>query len=97
MARQLKLATADTSRIGGSPVAVNLARSGSTLRGLFAALRWARANDPDFPGPVAKSGNELLYRAHDLQRWARNRPRAAAPEETQPPTSNKATRTRIES
>lgn len=30
-----------------------------------------------FPKPVDKRGAELLYRARDLKRWARNRPRAA--------------------
>ncbi|MGK5543373.1 helicase HerA domain-containing protein [Streptomyces sp. URMC 127] len=39
-------------------------------------LRWARANDPDFPKSAGKKGTELLYRASDLKRWARNRPRA---------------------
>ncbi|MFI9213942.1 pRL2-11 [Streptomyces sp. NPDC053253] len=43
----------------------------------LAALRWARANDPEFPTPAGKRGTELLYRVGDLQRWARNRPRAA--------------------
>lgn len=43
----------------------------------LAALRWARANDPDFPPSVDKRGAELLYRVGDLKRWARNRPRAA--------------------
>jgi hypothetical protein len=47
----------------------------------LAALRWARANDPDFPAPVNKRGAELLYRIGELQRWARNRPRAGAPQE----------------
>ncbi|WP_329266792.1 hypothetical protein [Streptomyces sp. NBC_01451] len=42
-----------------------------------AALRYARANDRTFPGPVDKRGAELLYRVGDLKRWARNRPRAA--------------------
>ncbi|MFH8873203.1 pRL2-11 [Streptomyces griseus] len=42
------------------------------------ALRWARHNDPDFPGPVDKRGAEFLYRAGDLKKWARNRPRAHA-------------------
>ncbi|MFD3663949.1 helicase HerA domain-containing protein [Streptomyces sp. NPDC058659] len=42
-----------------------------------AALRYARANDRTFPKPVDKRGTELLYRAGDLKRWARNRPRAA--------------------
>ncbi|MEW2121828.1 hypothetical protein AB0945_43300 [Streptomyces sp. NPDC005474] len=42
------------------------------------ALRYARANDHDFPGPVDKRGVELLYRVGDLKRWARNRPRAAS-------------------
>ncbi|GHB29830.1 helicase HerA domain-containing protein [Streptomyces chryseus] len=42
-----------------------------------AALRYARANDRTFPKPVEKRGAELLYRAGDLKRWARNRPRAA--------------------
>ncbi|GAA0898097.1 MULTISPECIES: pRL2-11 [Streptomyces violaceusniger group] len=43
----------------------------------LAALRWARANDPDFPASVDKQGTELLYRVGDLKRWARNRPRGA--------------------
>ncbi|WP_314616932.1 hypothetical protein [Streptomyces stackebrandtii] len=43
-----------------------------------AALRWARANDPTFPAPAGKRGAELLYRAGDLKKWARNRPRAAS-------------------
>ncbi|MFI6530713.1 helicase HerA domain-containing protein [Streptomyces uncialis] len=43
----------------------------------LAALRWARANNPDFPKPVGKRGAELLYRVGDLKKWARNRPRAA--------------------
>ncbi|RSS57505.1 pRL2-11 [Streptomyces sp. WAC01280] len=44
----------------------------------LAALRWARANDAEFPTPDGKRGTELLYRVGDLQRWARNRPRAAS-------------------
>lgn len=43
----------------------------------IAALRYARANDPTFPGSVGKRGTELLYRVGDLKKWARNRPRAA--------------------
>ncbi|MEU5902336.1 helicase HerA domain-containing protein [Streptomyces venezuelae] len=43
----------------------------------LAALRFARANDPTFPGPAGKRGAELLYRVGDLKKWARNRPRAA--------------------
>ncbi|MCZ4102569.1 hypothetical protein [Streptomyces sp. H39-C1] len=43
----------------------------------LAALRWARANDPDFPPSVDKRGAELLHRVGDLKTWARNRPRAA--------------------
>jgi hypothetical protein len=43
----------------------------------LAALRYARANDPAFPGSVDKRGAELLYRVGDLKKWARNRPRAA--------------------
>jgi hypothetical protein len=42
------------------------------------ALRFARANDPAFPGSAGKRGAELLYRVGDLKKWARNRPRAAA-------------------
>ncbi|MGW8361862.1 hypothetical protein ACWGK1_14990 [Streptomyces wedmorensis] len=44
----------------------------------LAALRRARANDPDFPAPAGKRGAELLYRVGDLKQWARNRPRGAA-------------------
>ncbi|MGK5546682.1 pRL2-11 [Streptomyces sp. URMC 127] len=43
----------------------------------LAALRYARQNDPTFPGSAGKRGAELLYRVGDLKRWARNRPRAA--------------------
>ncbi|MFD5557778.1 hypothetical protein ACFWIA_28555 [Streptomyces sp. NPDC127068] len=43
----------------------------------LAALRWARANNPDFPAPADKRGAELLYRVRDLKKWARNRPRSA--------------------
>ncbi|MFI9019161.1 helicase HerA domain-containing protein [Streptomyces griseus] len=43
----------------------------------LAALRFARANDPTFPGPAGKRGAELLYQVRDLKKWARNRPRAA--------------------
>ncbi|MEV5124730.1 hypothetical protein AB0K49_18365 [Streptomyces decoyicus] len=43
----------------------------------LAALRFARANDPAFPGSIDKRGAELLYRVGDLKKWARNRPRAA--------------------
>ncbi|MGW5463163.1 hypothetical protein [Streptomyces sp. NPDC003996] len=34
----------------------------------LASLRWARANDPDFPASVDKRGAELLYRVGDLKR-----------------------------
>ncbi|MFD7555496.1 hypothetical protein ACFV9E_13310 [Streptomyces sp. NPDC059835] len=43
----------------------------------LAALRRARADDPDFPAPVHR-GHEHLFRVGDLKRWARNRPRGAA-------------------
>ena len=45
----------------------------------LAALRWARANDPDFPPPAGQRGAELLYHLTDLKRWARNRPRGGTP------------------
>lgn len=35
----------------------------------LAALRYARANDRTFPGPVDKRGAELLHRVGDLKRW----------------------------
>jgi hypothetical protein len=41
------------------------------------ALRWARANDPEFPAPVGKRGTAFLYRVGDLKKWARNRLRAS--------------------
>ncbi|MER6916698.1 DUF87 domain-containing protein [Streptomyces sp. NPDC000594] len=44
----------------------------------LAALRWARANDPDFPPTVGKRGAEFLYHPGDLKKWARNRPRGTA-------------------
>ncbi|MFD4833293.1 helicase HerA domain-containing protein [Streptomyces uncialis] len=45
----------------------------------LAALRWARANDPDFPPTVGNRGAEFLYRVGDLKKWARNRPRGTSP------------------
>ncbi|MER7694236.1 hypothetical protein [Streptomyces sp. NPDC097610] len=55
-----------------------MAANGIGLPGItLAALRFARANDPAFPGSVDKRGAELLYHVGDLKRWARNRPRAA--------------------
>lgn len=42
----------------------------------LAALRRARADDPDFPAPVER-GSTHLFRVGDLKKWARNRPRAA--------------------
>ncbi|MGW1076039.1 pRL2-11 [Streptomyces sp. NPDC002537] len=46
-------------------------------------LRWARANDPDFPAASGKRGAEFLYQASELCRWARNRPRVGSdPTET---------------
>ncbi|MEW2223414.1 pRL2-11 [Streptomyces sp. NPDC006990] len=51
--------------------------AGHHLTGItLAALRFARANDPAFPPAADKRGAELLYRAGDLKKWARNRPRA---------------------
>ncbi|MEU7384197.1 MULTISPECIES: helicase HerA domain-containing protein [unclassified Streptomyces] len=44
----------------------------------LAALRFARANDPAFPGSVDKRGSAFFYRVGDLKKWARNRPRAAS-------------------
>lgn len=41
------------------------------------AIRWARANDPDFPKHASKKGAELLYLPSDLVRWGRNRQRAS--------------------
>ena len=66
---------------GAQPPEDELVSLREAQRGLavvsLAALRWARANDPEFPTPTGKRGTELLYRVGDLQRWARNRPRAA--------------------
>ncbi|MEU6479727.1 hypothetical protein ABZ858_23090 [Streptomyces sp. NPDC047017] len=46
-----------------------------TVAGLE-VLRIARANDPEFPGSVGKRGAAFRYRVGDLEKWARNRPRA---------------------
>ncbi|MBC9729305.1 helicase HerA domain-containing protein [Streptomyces sp. TRM68367] len=43
----------------------------------LATLRWARANDPDFPSAADRRGPEFVYRVGDLLRWARNRPRGS--------------------
>ncbi|MER5886938.1 DUF87 domain-containing protein [Streptomyces sp. NPDC001941] len=66
-------APADDDQVVGLRQAAEHHLPGITL----AALRFARANDPAFPAPAAKRGAELLYRASDLKKWARNRPRAA--------------------
>ncbi|MEV1040464.1 pRL2-11 [Streptomyces sp. NPDC050204] len=55
----------------------------------LAALRKARTADPDFPDFIAKRGTNMLYRAEDLERWARNRPVAGAGVDTddEPPST----------
>jgi hypothetical protein len=40
------------------------------------AVRSARARDPEWPQPAGRQGGAELYRRGDLERWARNRPRA---------------------
>ncbi|MFD4917005.1 hypothetical protein ACFWNR_27855 [Streptomyces virginiae] len=42
----------------------------------LAALRRARADEPDFPPPMQRVSTHL-YRVGDLKKWARNLPRAA--------------------
>jgi hypothetical protein len=42
----------------------------------LAAIRSARARDPEFPRPIGKRGTELLYSAGALAVWERNRPMA---------------------
>ncbi|GGX46229.1 pRL2-11 [Streptomyces noursei] len=39
-------------------------------------LRSARKDDPEFPDPAGRKGNQLLYRPTDLLKWARNRPKS---------------------
>jgi hypothetical protein len=71
--RTLTPAVVDDDRAVGLREAHQHHLPGITL----AALRFARANDPAFPGPAGKRGAELLYRVGDLKKGARNRPRAA--------------------
>ncbi|WP_431983842.1 pRL2-11 [Streptomyces qinglanensis] len=40
------------------------------------ALRTARKDDPEFPQPTGKKGNQLLYLPSVLMKWANNRPKA---------------------
>ncbi|WP_199550309.1 pRL2-11 [Streptomyces sp. N35] len=64
-------ATADGEELLGLRAIQEKHLPGITL----AALRRARADDPEFPPGVEKRGAEMLYRASDLIRWERNRPR----------------------
>ncbi|MGW9452463.1 pRL2-11 [Streptomyces sp. NPDC055632] len=62
----------------GEEEGVGLREAQSELPGVtLAGLRWARANDPDFPAHTGKRGREHLYHLDELEQWARNRPRAA--------------------
>jgi hypothetical protein len=44
----------------------------------LAAVRSARARDPEFPRPIGKRGAEMLYSADALTVWERNRPSNSA-------------------
>ncbi|MGW2183422.1 hypothetical protein ACWCXX_36405 [Streptomyces sp. NPDC001732] len=52
------------------------------ISSLVPSARWPPCASPGptvlpSAAPVGKRGTELLYRAGDLKKWARNRPRAA--------------------
>jgi hypothetical protein len=40
------------------------------------SARSARKRDPEFPNPITRRGQEMVYDAAELAAWARNRPRA---------------------
>lgn len=48
-----------------------------------AALRRARANDPEFPENADKRANSMLYRRDQLVKWERNRPSFISPNATE--------------
>lgn len=70
--------TGPALRLVGSPDHVGLRQAieSGALTCSIETARWARANDPDFPPPRGKSGQEFLYLPDDLTRWEANRPRA---------------------
>lgn len=61
---------------GDARVGLGEACDGGVLSVGLAAVRSARARDPEFPRPIGKRGKEMLYSADALAAWERNRPMA---------------------
>lgn len=59
------------------PVGLREAVESRALTCSLDTARWARANDPEFPGHRGKRGPEFLYLPADLARWESNRVRSA--------------------
>lgn len=60
------------------PVGLRTAVDNGALTVSLDAAKWARANDPEFPTPVATGArNESLYREVELARWNSNRVRVS--------------------
>lgn len=62
---------------GGGPVGLSEAVRTGVLTVSLESARAARKRDPEFPEPVGKRGQEMLYDPDALRRWERNRPRSA--------------------
>jgi len=58
------------------PVGLREAVESGALTCSLDTARWARANDPEFPGHRGKRGPEFLYLPADLTRWESNRVRS---------------------
>lgn len=65
---------------GDARVGLSEACEAGILSAGLAAIRSARARDPEFPPAVGKRGLELVYSAQALVSWERNRPMKAAGE-----------------
>jgi hypothetical protein len=65
---------------GDAPIGLSEACEAGIVSAGLAAVRSARARDPEFPRAVGKRGAELLYSAGALARWESNRPMAKSDE-----------------
>ncbi|HEX5367318.1 MAG TPA: FtsK/SpoIIIE domain-containing protein, partial [Acidimicrobiales bacterium] len=68
----------DDPEPAGGQVTLREAVEAGVLDLSLAAVRQARARDPEFPPPAGRQGQADTWRPADLTRWAANRPRQGA-------------------
>lgn len=68
---------ADGKEVHAEPIGLREAISEGIVTATLDSLRKARTRDNEFPEPVGKRGQELLYDPDELARWERNRPRSS--------------------